>query len=571
MRDEPLDLALARVRVGLAKVHLPLPLPSAKPAADFAKRQVDQLDDYILPRLDEQSAPLLVVVGGSTGAGKSTLVNSLVGRTVSPSSVLRPTTRIPILVHNPADQKWFEARRILPGLVRSSTATDQPGTLQLVGEPTLPAGLAILDAPDVDSVVTENRVLAAQLLDAADMWLFLTTAARYADAVPWDHLKQAVDRNVLVAMVLDRVPPAALEEVPSYQAAKMKDRGLGASKLFCIPETDLEQGLLPAANILEIKTWLANLANNTEARKAVVAQTLGGAVAAMVRNGPQVVAAIRDQQRKLAFLTEAVEKSYAEALQRIQDQTADGSMLRGEVLAKWHDFVGTGQFFRAVEQRIGTLRDRISSFFTGSSVQAAEVGTAIESGLDILVRQEAESAAGRIYEAWNADPAGKSLIAAADWNLSRGSAELPGAASALVKAWQADVLKLVSETSVSKRAKARYLALGVNGVGVALMILVFSHTGGLLGAEVGIAGGTAVLAQRVLEAVFGEDAVRQLAKESKTGLESRIRELLEAEKSRYQRLLGDLNIDVTGASELEGALRLTDIARQTDDRLSEVA
>ena len=43
--------------------------------------------------------------------------------------------------------------------------------------------------------------------------------------------------------------------------------------------------------------------------------------------------------------------------------------------------------------------------------------------------------------------------------------------------------------------------------GIPLMMVVFSATGGVTGVEVGVAGGTAVLAQRVLEAVFGEDAV----------------------------------------------------------------
>jgi hypothetical protein len=54
-----------------------------------------------------------------------------------------------------------------------------------VVEDSIPAGLALLDAPDIDSVVVENRQLAAQLLAAADLWLFVTSAARYADAVPW--------------------------------------------------------------------------------------------------------------------------------------------------------------------------------------------------------------------------------------------------------------------------------------------------------------------------------------------------------------------------------------------------
>ena len=74
-------------------------------------------------------------------------------------------------------------------------------------------GLALLDAPDIDSVVSANRDLAAQLLAAADLWIFVTTAARYADAVPWDLLRQASERGTSVAVVLDRVPAASLDEI----------------------------------------------------------------------------------------------------------------------------------------------------------------------------------------------------------------------------------------------------------------------------------------------------------------------------------------------------------------------
>ena len=85
-----------------------------------------QLDDYILPRLASIDAPLLAVVGGSTGAGKSTLVNSLVGAVVSRPGVLRPTTRSPVLVHHPADEAWFTGDRVLAGLGRVSGADRSP-------------------------------------------------------------------------------------------------------------------------------------------------------------------------------------------------------------------------------------------------------------------------------------------------------------------------------------------------------------------------------------------------------------------------------------------------------------
>jgi hypothetical protein len=563
-----MDAALERVRDALKGVRLPLDLPSAAPAAEYAARQVVQLDDYILPRLAEQNAPLVAVVGGSTGAGKSTLVNSLIGRAVSPSSALRPTTRVPLLVHNPADASWFDSQRILPNLARTRDESPAPGTLRLVAEVSQPEGLAILDAPDVDSVVEENRSLAGELLAAADLWIFLTTAARYADAVPWDHLKQAAERNVLVALVLDRVPPRSMDEVRGYLTELMARQGLGGSRLFCIPEVfELADGLLPAEAIAELREWLAGLAGDAAERNRVMMQTLTGAVDSLARHLPEVVTALRDQHQKVTDLRMSADRAYREALSRINQQTADGTMLRGEVLDKWQDFVGTGEFFRAVEQRIGSIRDRIAAFFRGAPKQADEVSLAIESGLDILVREEAEAAAQRVYELWSADPAGKQLITAAKWNIGRGSPGLAASATELVRAWREDVLKLVSEQGYSKRSKARYLALGVNGVGVALMILVFSQTGGLLGAEVGIAGGTAVLAQRVLEAVFGEDAVRKLAKEAKLGLDKRIQELLAAESARYGQLLGTLGVTLSAARWLETALDEVRLARAEDDRL----
>ena len=221
----------------LEATRLPLELPGVALARALRREQLAQLDDYVLPRLERLDAPLLAVIGGSTGAGKSTLVNSMIGRTVSRPGVIRPTTRSPVLVHHPDDAHWFGPERILPGLARSLEAANDTRTLQLVAEPSLPPGLAVLDAPDIDSVVAENRALATQLLAAADLWLFVTTAARYADAVPWDYLRSAVERSAALAVVLQRVPPAAMTEVPAHLGQLMADRGLGESPLFAGPAT----------------------------------------------------------------------------------------------------------------------------------------------------------------------------------------------------------------------------------------------------------------------------------------------------------------------------------------------
>ncbi len=564
-----LPTSLRLLADALGRARLPLDLPGRDRSEALQRELVGQLNDYLLPRLDRLDAPLLAVIGGSTGAGKSTLVNSMIGRQVSRPGVIRPTTRSPVLVHHPDDAHWFGPDRILPGLARSLAAANDTRTLQLVAEPSLPEGLALLDAPDIDSVVAENRALAAQLLAAADLWLFVTTAARYADAVPWEYLQAAAERSAAVAVVLQRVPPAAMIDVPAHLGELMAERGLGDSPLFAVPETVTDDdGLLPDSAVAPIREWLAALAADSQARAAVVLRTLDGAIAAQGRTAPAVAQAVDDQAAAIDQLRADAEGAYREGVRTVGVQTADGTLLRGEVLARWHDFVGTGEFFRAVEQKIGWLRDRLVASLRGEPRQVNEVKLAVESGMEVLIREEGEAAAERTEAAWANDPAGRQLLAASGNVLGRASDDFPAQVALAIRNWQADVLELVSSEGGTKKSRARFLALGTNGVGIALMMVVFSTTGGITGAEVGVAGGTAVLAQRVLEAVFGEDAVRRLAKRAKQDLDARVEALLAGELARYEAALDAVGVRAEVADAIRAAVAGVNEVRRGDDRLT---
>jgi Dynamin family len=559
----PLESALTELRAAVASVSLPLPLPGTEEHRGVAQELARQLDDYILPRLATIDAPLLAVVGGSTGAGKSTLVNSLVGRQVSAPGVIRPTTRAPVLVHHSNDSRWFTDDRILPGLARSTGAAKDSRALRLVVEDSIPLGLALLDAPDIDSVVVENRQLAAQLLAAADLWLFVTSAARYADAVPWGFLRAAADRSAAVAVVLDRVPPRAMSEVPPHLGQLMSDRGLGDSPLFAVPETTVDaEGLLPASAIQPIRGWLAALAADQASRAKVVHQTLDGAIAALAAKAPALARSVDEQLEVIEQLRAEVDHSYAEAVRTVQVQTADGTLLRGEVLARWHEFVGTGEFFRALEQKVSWLRDRLVAALRGEPSGAGNLKIAVESGLESLLREEAAAAAERAEASWQANAAGRALVERSDIDLSRSSSDFDRRATRAIRDWQGAVLDLVADEGMTKRSRARFYALGVNGIGVALMIVVFAHTGGLVGAEIGVAGGTAVLAQRVLEAVFGDQAIRRLAKTAKDDLDARVQTLLAEELVRYHKVLDALAVDSDQAARLRNAAAAVELARE---------
>ncbi|MDQ4038218.1 MAG: dynamin family protein, partial [Actinomycetota bacterium] len=482
--SSPLLAALDGLRVTVADCAFPLDLPAAHEARRTQRSVAGQLSDYILPRLARLDAPLLVVVGGSTGAGKSTLVNSLVGRRVSEPGVLRPTTRSPVLVLNPEDQAWFAGNRILPGLSRTTGDGPAGATLRLATDETVPLGLALLDAPDLDSVVTENREMAEQLLAAADLWLFVTSAARYADAVPWGFLRTAVERSVAVALVLDRVAPRAIDEISAHLREMLTEQGLGHAPLFVVPEEPLdEQGLLPLSTVMPLRIWLGNLAADSAARAAVVRQTLEGAIGHLISRTSELVTAQEEQLAAIGGLRADADRIYRAAGGRVTEGTADGSLLRGEVLARWQEFGGTGELLRSLERRIGWLRDKLSATLRGRPAPEQELSEAVETGLEAMLRAAAESAAEQTTAAWRQTPAGAALLDRHGPGLESISPDFRESASRAIRDWQGFVMQLVREEGSDKRSVARVLAYGVNGIGVSLMIVVFASTAGVTGAE----------------------------------------------------------------------------------------
>lgn len=558
--------AVKRLRTAVDRVRLPLDMPGSGEARGNRSQLLNQLDDYVIPRVSSLDAPLLAVIGGSTGAGKSTLVNSLVGSVVSKSGVLRPTTRASVLVHNPADEKWFSDNRVLPGLGRLTGATgpeDDPGAVRLAATSAVPQGIALLDAPDIDSVVQANRDLARQLLSAADLWLFVTTAARYADAVPWDVLRQASARGTSVAIVLDRVPAEAAREIRDHLAGMLHEQGLGRAPVFTVTETRLgDDGLLPVSEIQPLRDWLGGLAHDAKARAQVIRQTLTGALDSLSGRTGSLSGAALSQYTALKNLHDTSWNSYGDAVNGVIAGMADGTLLRGEVLGRWHELVGTGDLFRQIESGVGRLRDRLSAMLKGkgSEVKSDQLGEALQTGVAALITSQAQGAASMASRQWRTMPGGGEILTQHP-ELTKSSPGIEKKVDQLVREWQTELLEMVRAEAGPKRTTARFLALGVNGVAVLLMLVVFMSTAGLSGAEVGIAGGSAVVAQRLLEAIFGDQAVRNLAAKARGSLVEKTKTLYQGEQKRYDDVLLGFQVDPRIPNELTAAVTAVQEAR----------
>ena len=574
-------MSLERLRASLADVGLTLHLDGIFEQRKAAEAAVRQIDDYIRPRLADLDAPLLAVVGGSTGSGKSTIVNALLGVATTRVGVIRPTTRQPILVHSPVDAGWFASDRILPGLARVRGRVSAPGTaanaagdtpeaariseLMLLEHESVPRSLAIIDAPDIDSVADENRALAAQLLAAADLWLFVTTANRYADAVPWRLLEGAAARQITVGVVLNRVPPGALDDVLPDLRAMLTERGLADAPVFSIDEQPLDElGMLPSSAVDGPREWLNGIAGDRAARARIAARTLGGAIHDLDHRVARIADARQQQLDWLDGAEAAADAHYQAAIDAVDAATQDGALLRGEVLARWQDFVGTSDFFRKVESWFSRTRDSVTAWISGKPSPVIEVETQIETGLQAVIIDQAGRAAAAAWADLERTAPGRS-IAEANPALAAESPELRDKAATMIREWQGALMQLIHENAGNKRVRARVLSLGLNVVTVALMIVVFASTGGLTGGELVIAGGSAVLGQKLLETIFGEDAVRRLAAEARSDLQRRVEALFDSEADRLGTALEPLRFGSSPeALRRESRLLVDDVARAAD-------
>lgn len=468
----PVGGALSDIAKKLSETRFTLQTEDATAGRRLLSSLTSEMDDFILPRINRAPAPFLIAVGGSTGAGKSTLVNSLVGRTVSPAGVRRPTTANPIVIHNPADAKHFEAQTFLGDLPRSSDPESTAPALVLVPDADIAPGTAILDCPDIDSIAESNRELARRILMCADLWLFVTTANRYADAAPWALLREAADRSTSVAIVLDRVPPEANREVRHHLSHLLSEAGLAQSPIFSVAELPLEDGLLPHTAVYPIQSWIREVSAEADSRARIRRRTLTGAIGSLPGRVDALAEAAESQERAHAELAGIVDERFRAAHESLATVVTDGRILHGAVNARWQDFVGTGQLFRGLEPTMARLRDRISAAVTGKHDAAAPLHVAILRSAAITLREAAVDVVDVVADDWRRIPAGDALVES-EPALHNPSSELEDRVKDAVSGWSNEVNALVRDIGQGKKSKARILSFGVGGVCAVLEYATF--------------------------------------------------------------------------------------------------
>ena len=594
-----LEATLLNLRKRIAGVPLVFDIAGADEVTAERAKLVSQIDDYLLPRVRQSAAPLLVALVGSTGAGKSTLVNSVVGTRVSLTGVRRPTTNSPVLACHPDDIHWFAENMFLPTLPRvrqeGLARPGRDGLLVLAASEGMTKGIALLDTPDIDSVVRAHYDFAYQFLDASDLWLFMTSASRYADAPVWELLQHARDRGAALGVVLSRVPPSHRTELVAHFSAMLDANGIQADHRFVIPETGIVDGFLPDDIFQPIRDWLNETAQHADRRVAVLSQTMAGVLDTFKTRVPRLAAHVDAQVVLATRLRREAENAYATALGEFDEGTHGGRLLVGEVLARWQDYAASGDLGTALRGKRGvaTIRrggKRARTDATANRFAALEA--ALRAALEALVVSVADRAAEQATRVWRDNPGGAALLATAEASRVRGerakrefesafgpppedqpdaadgaaaarpgsfdrsSPDLPLRVSRAVSAWQDQLMRLVQSDGARRPGGGAVRdAAAVSVVTLVAMLGAPTEVGAFAPAprETAQEGkdGIAEVPREVLASIFGNSDSAELIARARHDLRQRIGLLLDEELLRF----GEA-IDEAGQVDAVAAVRL---------------
>lgn len=497
---------------------------------------------YLEPRLADPGHPLVVAVFGPTGSGKSTIVNTLAGRELSPTGVIRPTTDHPVA--------WAHARHV--DAVRAMLGSE----VEVVADehPVLGA-LALVDTPDIDSVASTHRRQTMRILEAADVAVAVTTPQRYADAVPWDVLGDLTERALRVEVVVNRATRRTGAAVIDLAALLRDARVEGiasADDIVVIQEQRIRgDGRLHGFALRGLARRLQDLA-----RQRSTASTRGIREAARhcVRMADELADQIVTQQREADRLRSVVVDVAGVTRSELAARIDDGDLIRGEVVARWRRIAGMSDLADVVTRTLDRLR-------RGDPPGIVQVQHELVDELTESAYQRVLRAVTSVQIGWATTPAGEELAAMAHSDPGDVRTGLHQA----VSDWQSRLVEVVADAAGTRGRLSRATSYGINGVATLVLLGMFTATGGLTGAEVGVAAGAAAAQQALLERVLGSTEIRRLEKEARADLVDRLAAELDRALSEYGAVVDDACDDLAMADELrEAAARVAAALEEWD-------
>lgn len=187
-------------------------------------------------RRDYLGAAIVVAIAGGTGSGKSSLLNALAGEQIASTSAIRPHTNEPMA--------WAPVRdKAMRALLESM------GINKIADNNSL-ASIALVDLPDIDSIVDDHRATVEDLLPHVDAVMWVFDPVKYNDPIVHEEFLAplvAYERQFLFVLNksdllqnADMREVNALEAVTEDLAKTLSDDGFAHPEPFVVAAAPVE-------------------------------------------------------------------------------------------------------------------------------------------------------------------------------------------------------------------------------------------------------------------------------------------------------------------------------------------
>jgi predicted GTPase len=268
-------------------------------------------------QLERVAHAAVITLVGATGAGKSALLNALVGRPVAREGIDRPTTREPV-IYAPRDADLSEllagcADGDDGGSVRPVVVRSDPSAISWTGH-------VLVDAPDLNSVAERHRRVVTALAERSDVLVVVLHRQSVVEELPVSFLDAFARRRALLFVLnrIDELTVAAREALRAQVRALVDSRWQATAAPVVAVSARSAQRQPAADEFVALQEALRQMVN-VQALDRVRRQNAVG-TAALIASIFQHVSA--DVSADLDALPAEVEHGAAALARRLADETA---------------------------------------------------------------------------------------------------------------------------------------------------------------------------------------------------------------------------------------------------------